>query len=342
LPHPFYTRPPHEKPVPLDFHRAANQNAWPDTTQDKVSSIPVQENVGLEVIDWGGTGRPLVLLAGLGNTAHIFDKFAPKLTPNCHVYGITCRGFGESSVPPPISGNHAADRLADDALVVFDALQLKKPVLAGHSIADEEPASIGSRLPEKVPGLIYLEAGFSQSDYIASLEDLQIDSNEVVRGLEQLTAHGAAQQDRKRLVYELLTTSLPQLQKDLLDQQKELEAVPDLPAGTSIPTRSQRPRSDAAQAILEGEQKYSQIKCPALLIAAVPYAMGPAAPGADLDARTAAQAKDLAETTAHAAAFQAGVPTAHVVRLPNASHFIFLSNEADVLREMNAFLAKLP
>jgi non-heme chloroperoxidase len=32
----------------------------------------------------------------------------------------------------------------------------------------------------------------------------------------------------------------------------------------------------------------------------------------------------------------------HVVRLPNASHYIFLSNEVDVLREMNAFLAKLP
>jgi len=41
----------------------------------------VDDNVKLEVLDWGGTGRPLVLLAGLGNTAHVFDDFAPKLTP---------------------------------------------------------------------------------------------------------------------------------------------------------------------------------------------------------------------------------------------------------------------
>jgi hypothetical protein len=74
-----------EKPVPLDFHRATNQNAWRDTTQDKISFIPVQENVRLEAIDWGGTGRPLALPPGLRNTAHIFDKFAPKLTPNYHV-----------------------------------------------------------------------------------------------------------------------------------------------------------------------------------------------------------------------------------------------------------------
>jgi alpha-beta hydrolase superfamily lysophospholipase len=43
-----------------------------------------------------------------------------------------------------------------------------------------------------------------------------------------------------------------------------------------------------------------------------------------------------------ARAFEAGVPSAHVVRIPNADHYVFNSNEADVLREMNAFLAKLP
>jgi pimeloyl-ACP methyl ester carboxylesterase len=41
-------------------------------------------------------------------------------------------------------------------------------------------------------------------------------------------------------------------------------------------------------------------------------------------------------------AFQAGVPSARVVRIPNATHYIFISNEADVLHEMNAFLATLP
>jgi hypothetical protein len=31
-----------------------------------------------------------------------------------------------------------------------------------------------------------------------------------------------------------------------------------------------------------------------------------------------------------------------VVRIPNADHNIFVSNEADVLRTMNAFIARLP
>ncbi len=40
-------------------------------------------------------------------------------------------------------------------------------------------------------------------------------------------------------------------------------------------------------------------------------------------------------------AVEDGVPTAHVITVPGANHYIFLSNEADVLREMRAFLAGL-
>ena len=39
------------------------------------------------------------MVTGLGDTDHTFDQFAPKLTGSDHVYGITRRGFGNSSVP---------------------------------------------------------------------------------------------------------------------------------------------------------------------------------------------------------------------------------------------------
>src|ERR1700756_5987513 len=65
----------------------------------KTQFVEVQPDVKLEVLDWGGTGRNLVLLAGLGNTAHVFDSFGPKLAAHYHVIGITRRGFGHSSAP---------------------------------------------------------------------------------------------------------------------------------------------------------------------------------------------------------------------------------------------------
>lgn len=73
---------------------------WRDPSKHRVEFVTVEDNVRLEVLDWGGTGRPVVLLAGLGNTAHVFDDFAGKLSGACHVYGITRRGFGVLPVAP--------------------------------------------------------------------------------------------------------------------------------------------------------------------------------------------------------------------------------------------------
>jgi pimeloyl-ACP methyl ester carboxylesterase len=51
---------------------------------------------------------------------------------------------------------------------------------------------------------------------------------------------------------------------------------------------------------------------------------------------------DLEVSGAQAKAFEAGLPLARVVRLPHADHYVFRSNETDVLREMKAFINSLP
>ena len=80
-------------PIPLDLDRANEESSWRrDRTPHKIHFIEVYEQVRLEVVDWGGSGRPLILLAGGNNSAHEFDRFAPKLTTTSHVYGISRRG----------------------------------------------------------------------------------------------------------------------------------------------------------------------------------------------------------------------------------------------------------
>ena len=121
----------------------------PDTSSHHVQFVTVDKDVKLEVLDWGGSGPPLVFLAGGGDTAHVFDTFAPKFTISHHVYGITRRGFGKSSAPPPTEENYAADRLGDDVLAVIDALKLNRPVLAGHSIAGEGSVRSAAATPKR-------------------------------------------------------------------------------------------------------------------------------------------------------------------------------------------------
>ena len=49
-------------------------------------------------LDRGGTGDPVVFLAGLDNTAHVFDTLAPKFSNRLHAIGMTGRGFGQEYV----------------------------------------------------------------------------------------------------------------------------------------------------------------------------------------------------------------------------------------------------
>ena len=299
-----------------------------DSTPHKVQFVPVEADVKLEVLDWGGTGRPLVLLSGLGNDAHVYDNFALKLTPNYHVYGITRRGFGASSAPPPTVANYNADRLGDDVLTVISALNLNRPIVVGHSIAGEELSSIGSRHPEKVAGLIYLDAAFPYAFYNHAITDWILDMVDVRNQINAMEA-GAVLEPK---VVDNMLISLAQLEKDMQDTKKQLAMMkPPYPP----------PPPPIGLAIMFGQQKYTQIPAPILSIVACPHDFGDDV-HATPEGKAAILKEDEARCTAQADAFQSGIPSAHVVRLRNADHYVFRSNEADTLREMNAFIATLP
>ena len=324
--------------TPFTFQKATKETAWAlptDPTAHTVQFVTVEPGVKLEVLDWGGTGRPLVFLTGLGDTAHVYDGFAPKFIGKYHVYGITRRGFGESSYPTPNGENYSADRLGDDVLAVIAALHLQKPVLVGHSIGGEELSSFDSRHPEKVSGLIYLDPGYS-AFYTPGLGDTQLDLIDTRSKIEQLLPFdpGGPKQP-----VEALLAILEQLTKDLQGEVKMKENILPPENGTPPPVASPPAPLGAAFAIFNEEQKYTKITGPCLAIFAVPHDH---APPTDPAHQAAAAAFELKRSTDMSNAFEAGVRSAHVIRLPNANHYVFRSNEADVLRAMNEFLSRLP
>jgi non-heme chloroperoxidase len=308
--------------TPLTLIHVAGKARW-HQFQGKVLMVPAGKDVQLEVIDWGGSGQPLVFLAGLGNTAHIFDQFAPQFTSQYHVLGITRKGFGFSSSPVPDGKNYSADRLAEDDLEVMDRLHLKKPIVVGHSIAGEELSSIASRYPSRISGLIYLEAGYAYACYDSSRGDVDLDAIEVRRKIDQLLPGSkvAPLTATKQLLDEL-----PRLEKDLEKQQADLSALSTPPEATPSP-------SAQAEAIWKEQQIYTTIPVPALAIFAVPHDNQ----GSD----SAAKAQDLEKTTSQSGAFRRCAPQAQVLKIPNANHYLFLTNEPEVLADMKTFLAQL-
>jgi non-heme chloroperoxidase len=317
--------------VPLHAQSSAH---WKDPSPHTTRFVEVDKGVRLQVLDWGGSGRPIVLLAGGGNTAHVFDDFAPKLRACCHVYGITRRGFGASGYA---ATDHPADRLGDDVVAVLDALHLKRPVLVGHSIAGAEMSSVANSYPNRVAGLVYLDAAYSYAfDNGKGASILEIQNLHGPQPPPPGSADLAGFSALQRYYARVNGFRFPEA-----ELRAQSESLPDGRVG------KQRDLPGAAMfmPLLTSAKKYTSIPAPALVIFANPHSQGiwvdenadPAVQSAAKDYSTALEAL----TDKQEKSVERGVPKAHVITLPGANHYVFLSNEAEVLKDICAFVASL-
>ena len=76
-----------------------SSSAAPSDKSTHKSGFVTANGIKMNYLDWGGTGDVIILLAGLGNDAHVFDEIAPSFTDKFHVIGLTRRGFGETERP---------------------------------------------------------------------------------------------------------------------------------------------------------------------------------------------------------------------------------------------------
>ena len=301
---------------------------WPDPSPHRSQMTEVEPSVSVEVLDWGGSGRPIVLLAGGGNTAHVFDDFAPSLTPRYHVYGITRRGYGVSSKP---GSGYSVDRLADDVASVIDRLKLERPVLLGHSVAGEELSSMGSRHAERIAGLVYLDAAYDRADPAwAAINSKLPPTAPSPADLESI-------ETLQRFMTRTLGATIPQS-----EIYNEFEFTPAGRVG-----RFRIPQS-VSQAIAAGMLKpdYARLRVPALAIYAQLTSIQelPGYKGNDEVVKAALEeyralisARQLLEMKS----FEAGAANARVARIPG-SHYFFLSNREDTYREVDSFISRLP
>src|SRR5207248_4092452 len=85
-------------------------------------------------ISWGAERTELpsmLLLHGITSSTQSWVRVGPALAERYRVYALDLRGHGESIKPSP--GEYSLRQTADDAVAFMEALDLRRPVLVGHS-----------------------------------------------------------------------------------------------------------------------------------------------------------------------------------------------------------------
>ena len=116
----------------------------------------VVNGLRLHLLDWGGDGRPpLLLLHGFTGHAHAWDTLSIALQPHFHVYALDQRGHGDSD-PADVYNPVVA---FDDLTGVVDQLGLASLVLIGLSVGGRNGMYFTSKQPTRVQKLVVVDIG---------------------------------------------------------------------------------------------------------------------------------------------------------------------------------------
>jgi non-heme chloroperoxidase len=313
------------------------QAAWHDPSPHQVRFVTVDSSVRLEVLDWGGTGRPMVFL-GCYLTGHAFDDIAPKLTDRFHVLAFTRRGIGASDRP---ATGYELRRSADDLLEAIDALQLRKPILVANSCGGWTQTLLAVQHPDRLGGLVYLEAADDPMLTLADYNFPPFDQANMPARVEPPALDYSSFDAYRRTQHARSGVAFPEA-----ELRYGFALKPDGSLGQSLLSPAVR------QAITTGARSkpdHAGVRVPVLAIFRTPRPFEEIAKGYVIHNDLQRAALRLREfevgrimTTKWESDLRAAVPTARIVELPGANLYMFLSNEADVIRELQAFAAILP
>lgn len=304
----------------------AGQAEWKDPARHVARLVAVEPGVTLEVLDWGGSGAPVLLLAGHGDTGHVFDEFAPELSKRFRILAVTRRGFGASSQPEQ---GYDLTRLVQDIARIAEMLKLKPVHLIGHSIAGDEMTRLARTHPEMVGRLVYLDAAYDR-----------VEAQRVESTFPKIPPAPAAAQESGSL--EAVRALIAR--KDILLPESEIRATRVFGADGQLRRPVTPDRILREVAAMVEHPGYKQIRVPMLSIFAVANTPAQLVPRYNIADTETRQALDKVFEIWHPFAksqrelFRKSAPHARVVEISGANHRVFISDREQVVREIRAFL----
>lgn len=119
--------------------------------------VAAADGLSLNVLEWSDEGVPLLLLHGFGNDAHVWDDFAPTVAPYYRTLAVDLRGHGDSDRDP--ERRYEYESFVRDLEAATAALGIERLVLVGHSLGGRVAMLFAGRHPERLAGLVIVDAG---------------------------------------------------------------------------------------------------------------------------------------------------------------------------------------
>lgn len=131
--------------------RRFETNPAPGRTLPREDLIPLRE-VTIHIVDWPGEEPAILAIHGSAGIAHTLGAVAEHIAPTYRFVALDLRGHGLSDKPP---SGYSLDHHVQDVLQLIDALELRRPVVLGHSAGGTIAAFVAGRTD--VAGLVLLE-----------------------------------------------------------------------------------------------------------------------------------------------------------------------------------------
>ena len=121
-----------------------------------IKSVELPNRLKLPYVEQGDpSGLPMLLLHGVTDSWHSFERVLPYLPRSIHAFALTQRGHGNAD--RPAKGYRTRDLAADVALFA-DRFNVRSAVVVGHSMGSTNAVRFAIDYPERTLGLVLMGA----------------------------------------------------------------------------------------------------------------------------------------------------------------------------------------
>lgn len=151
--------------VMLGGATAALAFAQREQSRQPVDRFADVNGLRIHYVDWGGSGKPFVMVHGLDRVARTFDPIAVRFSPAYRVIAIDMRGHGDSGWDP--QGRYLVEDHVGDLEGVVQQLGLRDLTLWGNSTGGRVVQVFAGKHPELVSRVISEDVGPERPRQIA-------------------------------------------------------------------------------------------------------------------------------------------------------------------------------